>query len=126
MAYQPIRNPNVQPARLDNIELDTRYDPAAPSENSSNDDKKPFFRSHSEANRETPAPGSSWPVAAQRVAGLTPLRAGLLVFDTILASTPIMFVGESFFQSAIGMGAIASWWRLGLNFFYSTVLVDTS
>jgi hypothetical protein len=126
MAYQPIRDPNVQPARLDNIELDTRCDPAAPSENPSNDDKTPFFRSQSKANRETPAPGGSWPVAAQRVAGLTPLRAGLLVFDTILASTPIMFVGESFFQSAIGMGAIASWWRLGLNFFYCTNLVDTS
>jgi hypothetical protein len=114
MAYQPVGgNPGIrglQPAHLDNIELDTRYDPAAynntqyappsglPPDSDSKfdeDDKKPLFR----ANTKTlQAPGNNWPVAAQRVATLTPLRAGLMVFDAVLASTPLMFVGKFFLQ----------------------------
>jgi hypothetical protein len=114
MAYQPVGgNPGIrglQPAHLDNIELDTRYDPTAynntkyappsglPPDNDSKfdeDDKKPLFR----ANIKTAqAPGNNWPVAAQRVATLTPLRAGLMVFDAVLASTPLMFVGKFFLQ----------------------------
>lgn len=35
---------------------------------------------------------SSWPVHSQRAAALTPLRMSLMIFDAILASTPIMFV----------------------------------
>jgi hypothetical protein len=107
MAYQPVGNPGIrglQPAHLDNIELDTRYDPAAyntkyasppghPLDEDSKfdeDDKKPLFRATSKAAQ---APGSNWPVEAQRVATVTPLRAGLMVFDAVLASTPLMFVG---------------------------------
>lgn len=111
MAYQPVHDPgaqNVQPAHLDNIEMDTRYDPGADkyarplghppshmtdgeSKHDDSDDKKPFFRSTS---RATIPPGSNWPVQAQQVATVTPLRAFLMFFDGVLASTPIMFVGE--------------------------------
>ncbi|KAF2830870.1 hypothetical protein CC86DRAFT_168342 [Ophiobolus disseminans] len=112
MAYRHIGDPNVrplQPAHLENIELETRYDPGAynhvpppghppsgysPSrgvdnDSKNDDDRKPFFHS---ASKSSQPHGSSWPVQSQRVAGVTPLRAGLMVFDAILASTPIMFV----------------------------------
>jgi hypothetical protein len=106
MAYQHIGDDHVrglQPAHLDNIELETRYDPGAykfapppghPPDSDSklgDDDRKPLFRA---ASKATLPPGHSWPVQSQRVAALTPLRAGLMVFDAVLASTPIMFVGE--------------------------------
>jgi hypothetical protein len=113
MAYQPVGNAGIrglQPAHLDNIELDTRYDsgahnakytppPGHPSDGDSKfdeDDKKPLFRSTSKA---AGAHGSSWPVKAQRVATVTPLRAGLMVFDAVLASTPLMFVGKLIYDS---------------------------
>jgi hypothetical protein len=114
MAYQPVRGPHIQgftPAHLDNIELDTRYDPGTykyapppghpPSQISNqdskvDDDKKPFFRS---ASKSSQPPGSNWPVQSQQVATVTLLRAGLMIFDAILASTPIMFVGESIIRS---------------------------
>jgi hypothetical protein len=109
-SYQPVAQTNLrglQPAHLDNIELDTRYDPAAyttyappsgypPDGDSkfSEDDRKPFFGSTTKAV-PVAAPGSNWPVEAQRVATITPLRAGLMMFDAVLASTPLMFVGKS-------------------------------
>jgi hypothetical protein len=113
MAYQPVGNAGIrglQPAHLDNIELDTRYDsgaynakytppPGHPSDGDSKfdeDDKKPLFRS---AAKATEAPRSNWPVEAQRVATVTPLRAGLMVFDAVLASTPLMFVGKLIYGS---------------------------
>jgi hypothetical protein len=107
MSYQPVGHNHVrglQPAHLDDIEMDTRYDPGAykyapppghPPDSDSklgDDDKKPLFRP---ASKATIPPGSNWPVQSQQVAALTPLRAGLMVFDAILASTPIMFIGES-------------------------------
>jgi hypothetical protein len=104
MAYQPKNVRPLQPAHLDNIELETRYDPAAysyappaghpPSQSDSkiDDDNKPFFRSGLNTSQQRPI--IKWPVTAQRAAALTPLRAGLMVFDAVLASTPIMFIGE--------------------------------
>lgn len=102
MAYQPI----VRPANLDNIELETRYDPAAyndnyapppghpPSQSDSriDDDRKPLVSSTTKSSQQPV--GNNWPVAAQMVAAMTPLRAGLMVFDAVLASMPIMFVGK--------------------------------
>jgi hypothetical protein len=106
-SYQPVGQPNLrglQPAHLDNIEMDTRYDPAAyttyapppghaPDGDSKfdEDDRKPFFGSTAKA---VPPAENKWPIEAQRVASITPLRAGLMIFDAVLASTPLMFVGE--------------------------------
>lgn len=118
MAYQPVQDPDIrpiQPAHFGTIELDTRYDPAyapahgrSPSISRSPDgewkgedmgDKNPFFRRSRSTSWSTtwplpPPPGVRPSVQAQQVATLTPLRAGLMVFDAVLASTPIMFVGE--------------------------------
>src|SRR4051794_28699528 len=95
MAYRRIDNP--QPAHLDNIELNTRYEGGSygyapptgtpPDRDSKHVDIKGAFRSNE-------APGSSWPVHSQRAAALTPLRMSLMIFDAILASTPIMFLGK--------------------------------
>jgi hypothetical protein len=110
MAYQPVHDPmrGPPPAHFDNIEMDTRYDPGAdkyapppgrsPSHMTDGDSKfedlgdykNPFFRSTSQATQP-----SAWPGQAQHVATVTPLRAFLMFFDGVLASTPIMFVGES-------------------------------
>lgn len=103
MSYHPVAHGAHIP--LDNIELDTRYDPAAyahaqqaPSQVSRGDDesdKKPLFRREG-SKKSASGVGSrhgAWPVQAQRVAAITPLRAGIMVFDAVLASTPIMFVG---------------------------------
>ncbi|KAF2036780.1 hypothetical protein EK21DRAFT_95989 [Setomelanomma holmii] len=109
MAYQPVGGNNIpgfQPAHLDNIELETRYDPGAykytpppghPLSHISNtdskvdDDKKPLFRSTSKSNQPRE---NKWPLQAQQVNTLTPLRVGLMIFDAILASMPIMFVAR--------------------------------
>jgi hypothetical protein len=112
MAYQPVHDSTIeaiQPAHSSNIELDTHYDPGShryappsgrsPSHNTDGDSKQddidvknPFFRRST--SWTTRPPGSNRPLQAQQVATVTPLRAGLMIFDAILASTPIMFVGE--------------------------------
>jgi hypothetical protein len=111
MAYQPVHDPTprtMQPAHFGDIELETRYDPGShlytpplgrsPSHNTEADSKfddygdgKPFLRSPSETTLPS---GNNRPIPAQQVATVTPLRAGLMFFDALLASTPIMFVGE--------------------------------
>ncbi|CAO2655975.1 Nn.00g047780.m01.CDS01 [Neocucurbitaria sp. VM-36] len=96
--YRPIGDPNhtnSQSAPLDNIELNTRYDAGTynyapptgtpPDRDIKDVDSKAAFRSGE-------VPVSSWPVHSQRAAALTPLRISLMIFDAILASTPIMFV----------------------------------
>lgn len=108
MAYQQVGNHNIrnpQPAHLDDIELETRYDPGHyqyapppghPPDNASkhdgdskhDDDRKPLFRSPSKRT-----PGENWPIEAQHVASMNPLRAAIAFFDAVLASTPIMFIG---------------------------------
>ncbi|KAH3919091.1 hypothetical protein HBH56_028680 [Parastagonospora nodorum] len=116
MAYQPVQDPDIrpiQPAHFGTIELDTQYDPAyapahgrspsisrSPDEESKGEDmgdKNPFFRRSRTTSWSTtwplpPPPGVRPSVQAQQVATLTPLRASLMVFDAVLASTPIMFV----------------------------------
>jgi hypothetical protein len=97
MAYRPIDNPKNAHTNVDNIELNTRYDAgsygyAPPADLPPDDDAK--VGDAKGAFRSNEAPGGGWPVHSQRAAALTPLRAGLMVFDAILASTPIMFVGE--------------------------------
>lgn len=103
MAYRPIGDP--QPPHLENIELNTRYDPGAynnqqyapppgspPDRDKKDVDSKGAFRSNE-------APMNSWPVHSQRAAALTSMRISLMIFDAILASTPIMFVGMSIFDT---------------------------
>ncbi|KAF1845493.1 uncharacterized protein K460DRAFT_283257 [Cucurbitaria berberidis CBS 394.84] len=98
MAYIQIGNPNnssSQSIPLDNIELNTRYGARTdnyappsgtpPDRDTKNVDSKTAFRS-------SEAPVNSWPFHSQRAAALTPSRMSLMVFDAILASSPIMFV----------------------------------
>jgi hypothetical protein len=108
MAYKHIDDPDTRP-HLDNIEMhNTSYDagaygyappPGKPSSQATggdskhDDDAKPFFQADAKG---VPQAGEDWPVQAQQVATVTPLRAFLMVFDGVLASTPIMFVGELF------------------------------
>lgn len=98
MSYRPIDESIGPNARVNGFELNTRYEGAAynyappsgppPDRDTKDVDSKGAFRSHE-------APLGGWPVHSQRVAALTPLRALLMVFDAVLASTPIMFVGQS-------------------------------
>ena len=43
---------------------------------------------------------NDWPVNSQQVAALTPLRGSILVFDILLASTPLLFIGMAFSHNA--------------------------
>lgn len=101
MAYTPlnpsIRINNVQSESLENVELQERsaqshqYAPPASSlpithSNSTYGDTKTIYESYQ-------PPVRHWPLESQQVARLTPLRFFIIVFDTILASTPIMFIG---------------------------------
>lgn len=36
-----------------------------------------------------------WPMQSQRVWAVTPLRAFIIIFDIVFASTPIMFIGTA-------------------------------
>lgn len=97
MAYRPINDPwNSKSTQSDNIELSTRYDAGShnyqppigpPPDRDSKDGKS------KDVMLIDQTPQGGWPVQSQRAAALTPLRAGLMLFDAILASTPIMFVG---------------------------------
>lgn len=98
MSYHPIGNPKGSNAQVNDIELSTRYEAGAfnyappsgppPDHDAKHVDTKDAFRTNE-------PPVGSWPVHSQRVATVTSLRALLMVFDAVLASTPIMFVGKS-------------------------------
>jgi hypothetical protein len=95
MAYQPVANDHVhQPIQLDNIEPDTRHS-SGTDEHAQDSDSK-LGQDDKKSEPALPS-GRKWPVQSQRVAVLTPFRVGMMVFDTILASTPIMFIGEFVF-----------------------------
>lgn len=103
MGYTPLNasTHHAQPEQYDHIELhDRRYSspdhtlyspPAGPppvAKNRDIRDPKAYFQS-------SQPPGPQWPHHSQRVGALTPLRVVIIVFDAILASTPIMFIALS-------------------------------
>lgn len=97
MAYRAIGNPD--PAHLDNIELNTRYDAgsynyAPPPGTPPDRDKKRDVDTKGLLSQSSQPPVNSWPVHSRRAAAMTPMRFSLLVFDVVLASTPIMFLGQ--------------------------------
>lgn len=89
MSYAPLGKGRTSP-HAENIELVTKHDGQtaysyAPHDGTY-DDSKAYF-----------PPGKikvdNWPVQSQQVAALTPLRATILAFDFMLASSPLIFIG---------------------------------
>ena len=101
MAYESVNNPRGPYLPLDeDFELSTRYDvgshdnilPAtgAPGRNDKDrveDTKIPF------GSKELPL--GQWPANPECVAIITPWKALVMVFDILLASTPIMFISKN-------------------------------
>jgi hypothetical protein len=99
MRYQPLEptHQNVQDKPYHNIEMNQQpsqfsYQPSLPNLDQKSRDSKTYFQND---NNERPV--RRWPTQSQRVATITPLRGVIIVFDAILASTPIMFIGMSTF-----------------------------
>jgi hypothetical protein len=101
MRYQPLEPTyqNARDERYDNIEMnqqpppDFPYRPPAgspPNLEQRSQDSKAHFQND---NNERPV--RRWPMQSQHVATITPLRGFIIFFDAILASTPIMFIGNS-------------------------------
>jgi hypothetical protein len=120
MAHQSVENDrveNLQPAHVDNIELDDlEADNHAPLVEHSPNSESGLEDDHRADNQAAP-PGQSLdsesrledddgqppcqtnlkatlPAQPQRAVVITPLRVSMMVFDGILASTPIMFIGK--------------------------------
>ena len=83
---------------LDNIELRTRYDDCSynplPAGDLPDRDTKYVDSYTKVASRSNEVPPGARPVYARRVAPITPLRVSLMLFDALLASTPLMFIGK--------------------------------
>lgn len=101
MAYQPIQYTTSQPRATRDDEVDTLGDfgnaenlqASTQSLKEDNEHSEPFMRSTS---RPKGSKGDGWPLEPRHTAMMTPWRVCLIAFDTVLASTPIMFIGESF------------------------------
>lgn len=92
---------NVPHEQMENIEMagyssgyasqpTNIYSPPAgplPGSDRKDRDSKAYFASDQ-------PPVKHWPVHSQRVSKITPLRAFIIFFDAVLASTPIMFIGK--------------------------------
>jgi hypothetical protein len=92
MAYEPVgpqaKGPQVSVE--DDAGLNIRYDAGAYNN-----------APHATQDRDTEYSGDDikgvsqkWPSHLQKVAAITPLKVLVFLFDVILASTPIMFLGE--------------------------------
>lgn len=104
MAYRPVgdaASSNSQSTPLQDIELNTQYDagtynytpPAGPPPERTSKDTEKHVDSKA-AFTSSDVPVDHWPVRSQKPAAFTPLRMALFVFDLLLASMPIMFIGE--------------------------------
>jgi hypothetical protein len=98
MAYEPVspyaKGPNISVE--DDAAMSTRYDAGLYSSNP--DDSRDRDTEDGAEDVKRTSHGMQrqmWPSHAQRVAVMTPLKVLIMVFDVILASTPIMFLGES-------------------------------
>ncbi len=101
MSYNKLNN--AERARLESIELTTKYGETsykdAPRPESSLDHNMKTTDSKKVARLRVGA-GFSLPVEPRRPAAFTPIKTLVFVFDFILASMPIMFIGKApeFFQ----------------------------
>ena len=80
-----FRNQHSNYIELNHYPNVSSYEPQHIPQHADADNKNP--------NVGQPPPAQHWPARSQRVWALTPLRAWILFFDVILASTPIMFIG---------------------------------
>ena len=92
MAYEPVgpqaKGPHVS-VEYDGG-LNTQYDPGAYN----NAPHVPQDSDTEYSVDNTKGVSQKWPSDLRKVGRITPLKALVLVFDVILASSPIMFLGE--------------------------------
>ena len=85
--------PNIQIKREDiGVEQDTvsPLSPEVPRLEQESRGSKAYFQND---NNEPPV--RNWPTESKHIWSLTPLRGFLIMFDVILASSPIMFIGKA-------------------------------
>ena len=89
MSYAPLGEGRTSP-HAENIELVTKHDGQTAY-------GYPLHHGIYSDSKAYQLPGKTavdnWPVQSQQVAALTPLRATILAFDFILASSPLVFIG---------------------------------
>lgn len=98
MAYEPVNN-SRSPYDGD-VELSTRYDAGSynntrPPNNAQDRDTKDRVEDTKDAFLLNEVPLGQWPSQSEHAATLTPWKISVMVFDAILASTPIMFIGKA-------------------------------
>jgi hypothetical protein len=100
MAYEPVGRTNGSRMSLsDDLEPTMRYDAGSynsrPSANDSvHHQTEDGVQNSKGATWSVESIKEQWPLQSQRLAPMTPLRGFIVVFDVILASMPIMFIGE--------------------------------
>lgn len=95
MAYEPVGH-NIKGPRV-SVEdaLSIQYDAGSYSnslDDSRDHDGEDGVKDNKDTSHETRV--QKWPSRSQKVATITPLKVLIMVFDVVLASTPIMFLGE--------------------------------
>lgn len=100
MSYAPLGGGRTSP-HAETIELVTKHEgqPAyshVPSQHPPNDG---MYRGPKAFSPPEKMAIADWPVQSQQVATMTPLRATILAFDFLLASSPLIFIGNLLWQS---------------------------
>ena len=105
MAYDPVgQNPDRRSSVTDGFAPSTRYDAGSYSsgppgtaslDGSSAEDGG--AKGSKDAVQTTEIIKGDWPLQSKQLATMTVWGVIVLIFDVILASTPIMFVGRSIF-----------------------------
>lgn len=103
MSYAPLGGGRTSP-HTETIELTTKNDGRiaygyAPPEGPLHDGD--FKRGDANAYWTHSKAVDSWPIQTQQIAALTPLRGIILVFDIVLASSPLLFIGVTFAHSPL-------------------------
>jgi hypothetical protein len=92
MAYEPVGPQAKGPhASVEyNADVNTRYDAGSYNDgpHASQD------RDTEDGVEDIKGVSQKWPAHLQKVGVITPLKGLIMAFDVILASTPIMFLGE--------------------------------
>ena len=107
MAYESVNNPRGPYLPLDeDFELNTRYDAGShdntlPATDTSGRNDKDRVEDAKIPFVSKGLPLGQWPANPGCVAIMTPWKALVMVFDALLASTPIMFIGRSIPNSAL-------------------------
>lgn len=100
MAYEPVGH--TQDSRIsinDDIEPRTRYDAGSYNSEPSATDSQyrgtdGGAKDTKDANwTSTEIISNEWPLQSRKLAPMTPMRGFVIIFDVVLASMPIMFIG---------------------------------